>query len=509
MARTTWIDRIYAALTGASDSAVYYNLIDKSGNIFPSGSPPYKLVAANTLTQAGTPHSAANDNNLVQFADANNIVWYAIDSGTVNAITITTSDTATAWYDGWRCLVKMKYANTSTTVTINANGWGAKTVVIAKSVAPYIADLNSDTLYEFAYDSTIDKVRILAGAFDAYKLNGALSSASATANTIMLRDSAGQAKVTAPSVGTDLTRLIDARWTLLQTYATAGTFTWTAPDFIGDGSTYTVIAIIDGGGGAGGLSMTKYSSGSFYCIASGGSSGYRKFVKLTVTPGNMYAVVVGAGGAAAALSITQTTGATPFGNFVTGGTGGSSAFNGVTASGGNGGTGSNHNVSVGTDSLLATGGQSATSLNFIYEHTNTLSGLYVPAYGQAARAYAGSDYYRMDNGITAAEFINPFDPSERLLSAGAGASVGYNAASVYAEIVLTLSDGYAGGTGYGKYSETALTVATSFSAGSATSPGSGGGACVLHYVTSDTYTLTGSSGAGAHGQVRIYAGRIS
>jgi hypothetical protein len=69
MARINWLDRVYAQLPGTSDSSVYYNLIDKNGNVYPAGSPPYKLVPVNTLAQTGTPHSAVNDNQLVQFAD--------------------------------------------------------------------------------------------------------------------------------------------------------------------------------------------------------------------------------------------------------------------------------------------------------------------------------------------------------------------------------------------------------------------------------------------------------
>lgn len=71
MARLDWQDRVYNPLSGAPDNAVYYNLVDKSGNLYPAGTPPYKLVAANTVAAAGTPHSAANDNLLLQVEDVN------------------------------------------------------------------------------------------------------------------------------------------------------------------------------------------------------------------------------------------------------------------------------------------------------------------------------------------------------------------------------------------------------------------------------------------------------
>lgn len=99
-------------------------------------------------------------------------VYYAVDtSTTANAIAITVPN-YTAYIDGSRFLIKVKNTNTSTAVTINVNSLGAKTVVIAKTVAPYVGDLNADVTYEFVYNSTLDKFRIQAGQFDAHKLGG-------------------------------------------------------------------------------------------------------------------------------------------------------------------------------------------------------------------------------------------------------------------------------------------------------------------------------------------------
>lgn len=69
MARLNWLDRLYNNLVGAPDSAIYYNLVDTTGAVYPLGVPPYKLVPVNTLVQAGTPHSGANDNLLIQIED--------------------------------------------------------------------------------------------------------------------------------------------------------------------------------------------------------------------------------------------------------------------------------------------------------------------------------------------------------------------------------------------------------------------------------------------------------
>lgn len=107
----------------------------------------------------------------------------------------------------------------------------------------------------------------------------------------------------------------------IQKYITAGSYTWTCPE---DGE---YVAVIIGGGGAGDVQISTDTSN-----ASGGGSGYVSYVKKTISANTQVAVIVGAGGNAAA--------------------GGSSSFDGVIA---NGGSKGNHKLSL--DAAPAPGGQ--------------------------------------------------------------------------------------------------------------------------------------------------------
>lgn len=74
----------------------------------------------------------------------------------------------------------------------------------------------------------------------------------------------------------------------------AGTYTWTAPDKNRDGSDYTIeVALYGGGGGASGVPNPTTPTPELG--QSGGSGGYTRG-ELTVTPGNVYTLIVGAGG---------------------------------------------------------------------------------------------------------------------------------------------------------------------------------------------------------------------
>ena len=68
-------------------------------------------------------------------------------------------------------------------------------------------------------------------------------------------------------------------------YTTAGTFTWVAPVGV------TKVSVVAVGGGQGGY-------GGYINSGGGGAGGRLRFINnFTVTPGNSYSVVVGAGGA--------------------------------------------------------------------------------------------------------------------------------------------------------------------------------------------------------------------
>ena len=104
-----------------------------------------------------------------------------------------------------------------------------------------------------------------------------------------------------------------------KTWTTPGTYSWVCPPNI----TQVEVTLV-GGGGAG----ANYTSGS----AGGSGAGWVHYIA-TVVPGTTYTVVVGQGGAGAAVGVG-------------GGTGGNSTFNGAdglaTATGGGGGTSSTY-----------------------------------------------------------------------------------------------------------------------------------------------------------------------
>jgi hypothetical protein len=110
----------------------------------------------------------------------------------------------------------------------------------------------------------------------------------------------------------------------IQVFDSPGTYQFTVPA----GVTRIAVEVWGGGGGGGNASNT----GSLDAGAGGGASGYGKGV-FTVTPGNGYTVVVGAGGGPAAAG-----GASSFGALISAG-GGSAGANGPFVPGSAGGAG--------------------------------------------------------------------------------------------------------------------------------------------------------------------------
>ncbi|SHI11476.1 hypothetical protein SAMN02745823_02544 [Sporobacter termitidis DSM 10068] len=292
---------------------------------------------------------------------------------------------------------------------------------------------------------------------------------------------------------------------LIQSYTTAGTYTFTAPDVNGDGTPYPLWALVDGAGGSGGAVAIK-ATGTGIVYASGAASGVRKCVSLIATPGSTYAVVVGVGGAPVTATHAATANATP--TVTSGSAGGSSSFNGISTSGGTGGQALT--TVQANDDIVGPpiGGQSADSAGGY--SVIWASNLPAPAYGKLPvwNLYISSNaYWKFGlNKNTQAELLNPFDPAERLLSAGG--AVYMSGSSLHLQSVETLTDGNGGGAGEGQYANT-ITSNSTLTGHNATSPGSGGGACGNSYTVSDaTYTVTAISGAGADGQVRIYARKV-
>lgn len=263
-----------------------------------------------------------------------------------------------------------------------------------------------------------------------------------------------------------LIKLAGARqWNLLQSYTTAGTFTWTVPDIHGDGLPCEIGVWMVGGGGSGAAYAVSTTYGYYL---SGGASGYARNMTLTVTPGDEITVVIGAGGAMAVVSSA--------GTYVAGNAGGSTSFNGVTVLGGNGGTG------YSSQNGGANGGQGSDPAAVIS------SGSQAPAMGQPTRPYFdGSTLYQ--GGICQFSGVFNLFNFKRYLAAG-GAVHGS-----FVQTGATVDDGGTGGAS--KYVSGGTSVANA-----ATGCGNGGGASFSNNASG---SVNVKSGAGSSGAVLIYA----
>jgi hypothetical protein len=263
-----------------------------------------------------------------------------------------------------------------------------------------------------------------------------------------------------------------APWKLLQSYLTAGTFTFTAPDYYGNGLPYQIGVFIIGAGGSGGVAGQYYFNSGPYGTASGGAAGYTKVLLMNVTPGNTYTVVVGAGGAATVATVSGTQGV----NY-SGYAGASSSFNGNTALGGGAGTGVASTAGYGPAALGAIGGQCSSTT------------------GGAGAAFppvtAPSGGINLILGVNVIG-INPFNLKRYL---GAGAAAFAATGNLVTETVATLDDGLVSGAA-------AASSTGNVTASAATSPGSGGGAAAFGSSTMSSSVIT--SGKGADGAVLIY-----
>lgn len=279
---------------------------------------------------------------------------------------------------------------------------------------------------------------------------------------------------------------INNGWTLLRSYATAGSYTWTVPATFGAGVSFKIGVLVIGGGGGGGAASTRGTSNLIYCNASGGASGYTASLVTTVSPGAAIPIVVGAGGAG---------GSAIGGTYGEGSAGGSSSFNGIVAEGGGNGT-----ASRGVNEYYASGSALGAQGSFFASLSNNEST--APFGGVQVTYYTNTSAGRLYTGIPTM-CINPFT-NTRILGAG-----GWAAGSIYADNDASvkssqggkdpLNAAYGGGNG----------AATQFSSGTVSGgagnqPGCGGGGAVLMAPQGGTGTITAIGGAGAPGAVYIY-----
>lgn len=184
-----------------------------------------------------------------------------------------------------------------------------------------------------------------------------------------------------------------------QAYTTPGTYSWTAPAGV------TSVCVVCVGGGGGGM-YYSYSSSSYTYAMNGGSGGGLAWVNdITVTPGNSYTVVVGAGGDDGAYSSGSTAG-------------GDSYFIGTSVCKGGGGNPGRYNQDITGGTYTATshygtsGGGNGGSVDSRSYYS------YGPAGGGGAGGYSG------DGGDGRDDYFSSGEDGSGGGGAGGGAATG-------------------------------------------------------------------------------------
>ncbi|QXZ71879.1 DUF2793 domain-containing protein [Agrobacterium sp. S7/73] len=179
---------------------------------------------------------------------------FAVAGGTENALTTSLTPAPDAYREGTAIRLKVAAINTGP-ATLNVNGLGAKAIRRADQTPLIAGDLVTGQIVELIYDAT------------GWQISGLLTSL--------------------------------ARGVGVQSYTTAGTFTWTAPA----GVTRVEVELWAGGGGAASAPNVNGQYGG-----AAGAGGYSLGV-YDVTPGAKYTVVVGAGGSGALTANSNAPGA--------------------------------------------------------------------------------------------------------------------------------------------------------------------------------------------------------
>ncbi|MSP70456.1 MAG: hypothetical protein EXR20_09300, partial [Bacteroidetes bacterium] len=274
-----------------------------------------------------------------------------------------------------------------------------------------------------------------------------------------------------------------------------------------------------GGGGAGGSASTASTSTS---NRSGGGGGAGSYVKQTITvvPGTLYNLIVGAGGYKGGTSAA--TGY--YGNV-----GGKSEFSGggitaLTASGGTGGTGAgsgNLNVNPGgvlggvygfsmsgpqttaytSSSVVSlTGGGGGTGVTTAFNTTSNLIA-YIAATNQGS-GYTSNPTVSVSVGV-GQSFLAYTNLNINSTGAGITTTLGSNggASSATAGGAGGASPDGLGGSWAGGLGGTGTVVGTEYLGATATNPGAGGGGGFSVFATSGAKSANG--GAGANGKILL------
>ena len=268
----------------------------KAGTAAPTGSqttpstdagyvPLYTITLANGQTAITNAQIVTASGAPFVLYNLNNLPFLKSQTDTGTAnALVVTEPTISALFVGLTLTVKKSALPNTGATTLNVNGLGATTLVWADGTALASGDWPASVTGIIEYDGTQWNLLSVMGP------------------SVYLRQTS---------------RGIAA-------YSTAGTFSWTCPAGV-----YRVKAIVTGAGG-GGQGTSVGSSG-----ASGGAGGSAIKV-MPVVPGTSYTVVVGAGGAGGGSG------------GLAGSIGGTSSFNGISATGGGGASANNGVGGVGS-----------------------------------------------------------------------------------------------------------------------------------------------------------------
>jgi hypothetical protein len=126
--------------------------------------------------------SLADD--VINFVTTNGNGWYATDTGSVNTMVVTLDPIPTSLTNGMFVVTDIKLTSTSTAVTLNVNGLGAKVVVTdGAGAVPSVGALTIGTFYGFQYDLSADKFQIVFSGDSITQATAAASSATAAASS--------------------------------------------------------------------------------------------------------------------------------------------------------------------------------------------------------------------------------------------------------------------------------------------------------------------------------------
>lgn len=239
--------------------------------------------------------------------------YAGLAGGTANALTATLTPAPTSYTDYLTVIVRVAANNTSST-SINVNGLGAKPVIGAAHQVLQGGELIAGGFACFAYSTNYSEAILLWATGGAEQVGNATQSHQAV--------SLGQLAAGTTNIGN------------LAQFTTSGSFTVPA-------NVTTLWCSGCGGGGGGGgsgsiIGVTSYASTSG---GGGGAQGqWARKVPITVTPGQVLTIAIGAGGAHGIGGSGGSGGAN-------GSTGGNTTITGtgvnVTLTGGAGGAGSN------------------------------------------------------------------------------------------------------------------------------------------------------------------------